>query len=116
MVFDVSNHALLSPAAKALGDAFQAQQLAAESELGIYGVTYTGDKPELVQLAIVEQINYRLTITPEFFQRSVDARGGRRHEHREQIITVSPVALGHLESAGCSPDQAAEYATLRSVR
>lgn len=107
VVYDVSEHPLLSAKAVALAatdDAdskFTEQTALAAELLGVSETTYTGDKLTKINRALALQINYQLLLDPEvFFKKyTTSAQSKQGVGYRDGISLVFPMAAGLVEEA-----------------
>lgn len=121
MLYDITGHALLSPKAESLdADSLNVHATVAEHVLGLRGTTYAGDDAALAAGYVALQVSAQVEADVESAVYSAYSQNGRSFTFRDSPIPIHPLALAGVQALGggaaAPTSQAADYATLRSVR
>jgi hypothetical protein len=95
VLYDPTDHALLSPEARALqmndADQFNEQAALAQSLLDLDGTSYSGADAATATRAVAMQVSYQVEMGIEGFTATTISRGSRSVQYRQSLLF--PLAL-----------------------
>lgn len=93
VTIDVTGHAMLSDAAKALGDALPAHNEIAERLLGLDGTRMSGSNLDTARFAVALQVNLQAVTTPDAILLAAETRGPISKTYRGGSSGAAPMQI-----------------------